>query len=219
MQPSQAINPFNEPLAAFRFPDRSSAVAEFWERFGVEPVMLRVSSGAGLTLCTPTLHESDTETLFLASDERLHVAHTAEGLIELMRDMPDHDLASLRQWPELAESVTIEHIAVAGDNRFDLPAAVINLAEAMDRWLPIQLKATYDFSYDLAISLGLDDVLEALSPDSALYEIYTSLDGLGTAAPLRWTAKRRMAKFDSVSVFDAWSDIETILSDHVEWHR
>ena len=214
-----SINPNNAPLASLRSPVRTPHTVDFWQRMGLEPVMIRVYEGTGLTLCTPTVREDDERAHFLSSEGQLHLARSADGLLDLVARVPDHDLTSLPAWPHLVDSLQAKHIAVLPIHRFDIPAAIDNLSHGPDLWQPQLLIALHDLGYELAISLDLPEVYEALMPGSPLHRLYGLINDLDNALRPRWRVQREIERFDLVGVYDAWTDIYAILADHLAWHE
>jgi hypothetical protein len=209
---SAGVNPSNLPLAVFAASPRPPTIDGFWQHAGVEPIMIRLDAGTALTLRTSTAHA-----LFLA-DARLHVARSAEGLVELVRELPDHRLRELPGWPWLARSLEPRHVVASPWHWYDFADAVDNLSYGVDLWQPSRLVAVFELSYELATALGLDELAQDMEPGSALYEIYGLIRELNSAGPARWSARRKVAQYDLVTIFDAWSDIADILAEHMEWH-
>ncbi|GIH05543.1 hypothetical protein Rhe02_36100 [Rhizocola hellebori] len=212
------VNPHNGPLALLRPPVRTPHTADFWQRVGLEPIIIRVYEGTGLTLCTPSLRDNDTRAQFLSDDRHLHLARSPEGLVGLVEELTEHDLLQLDAWPDLVESIHTKQIAVLPAHRYDIPAALDNLTRGTELWDPKLLTAVYDIVYELAISLDLADIYEALMPGSPLHRLYELVHELDGALLSRRRVQREVERFDLVSVYDAWTDISSIVAEHLQWH-
>lgn len=215
---TNVINPQNAPLASLRPSVRTPNTADFWQHVGLEPIMIRVYEGTGLTLCTPSVRDDDTRAMFLSDDGHLHIARSAQGLVDLAGGLPDHELLGLQTWPDLVEEFQARHVAVLPIHKFDIPAAIDNLSQGTDLWDPKLLIALYDVVYELAISLDLRDVYEALMPDSPLHRLYRLVNEMDSGPLSRWMLQREIERFNLVDVYDAWTDISAILSENFEWH-
>ena len=210
-EPGDAVlNPDDEPLSMLPQSPRAFDTDALWARASFEPVMIRLGGYTGLTLATPSIHDDDERVVFLSDDQGIHLARSVEGLISLAHE--------IGPWRELAPMITPEHVVVLPENMFDLSEAIENYANDSDGWDPWLLTAAYNLCYELALHLEIDEVEEAMAPGSALYELYVVVSRLAAGSVSRWSARQSIARFDLADVFDAWCDINDILSDHMRWH-
>jgi len=208
---SAVLNPDDEPLWDLPESPRGFDANRFWEYAGVEPVMIRIGESTGLTLATPSIHDDDERVVFLSDDQGIHLARSVEGLIDLARE--------IGPWRELASMITPEHVVVLPEYMFDLSEAIEHYANDSADWDPSLLTGVYNFAYEMALHLDIDEVVEALMPGSALYMLYGVVRGLDDGGGFaEWRARQGIAKFDLADVFEAWCDIHDILADHIEWH-
>lgn len=208
--PRRAVNPSNRPLKGLKTPVRSLETDHFWLGLGIEPVMIRLGDRTGLTLATPLIPTDDEPTQFLVDDRCVHMSHSVEGLIELARQ--------LGPWRQEARFITAQHVIVPTHHRYDLTQAIESIALSVEQWDLSQLIEVHNLAYDLANFLEIDVVVEAFAPGSGLHRMYQLIQRLNGGAISRWSAHGSLGRFDLVSVFDAWNDIESNLLQHMQWH-
>ena len=195
---------------AFEYP-RGLEANRFWEGAWVEPVMIRIGGSTGLTLATPSIHDDDERVLFLSNDQGIHVAQSVEGLIDLARQ--------IGPWQDLASRIRPEYVVVLPQYMFDVSEAIVYYSDDSDDWNPSLLTVVYNFAYEMALHLAIDEVVEALAPDSALYTLYGLVRQLDAGGAMtQRSARRGIDRFDLADVYDAWCDIHDILADHIQWH-
>ncbi len=217
--PGVVFNEPNVPIERLFLPQQSADVAELWLRAGIQPIMIRLDHATGVCLATPTIHDADARTSFLAAQGQLHLARRADALMDLVTGLPSHDLQALGTWRWLASSVRPHHVIVHPSLMYDFPAMLENLADGVDRWRPPLLIPVYDLCYELAIALDIDELQAALAPGTPLYQLYLLIKELAEPWRSRSVVAEKIARFDLLDVFDAWSDISDLLADHLVWHE
>jgi len=140
---------------AFEYP-RGLEANMFWEGAWVEPVMIRIDGSTGLTLATPSIHDDDERVLFLSNDQGIHVAKSVEGLIDLARQ--------IGPWQDLASRIRPEYVVVLPQYMFDVSEAIVYYSDDSDDWNPSLLTGVYNFAYEMALHLAIDEVVEAWRP-------------------------------------------------------
>lgn len=204
------LNPGDDPLSILPMSQRPDATSAVWEDAGVEPILIRIDGRTGLTLATPATGDERNPAQFLSDHQGIHLACSTEGLIELA--------GRVGPWRRLGLTMSARRVVVLPENRFDLTEAVEMYVMDVDFWDPSVLTAAFRFSYEAALHLGIDEVIEAMMPGSALYLLHNLVRRLDGGTISQWSARQGIAKFDRADVFQAWCDITDNLSGHLRWH-
>jgi hypothetical protein len=206
----RVLNPDDVPLSMLPFSQRPAATSAAWEEAGVEPILIRVEGRTGLTLATPATGDEQRPARFLSDHQGIHLARSAEGLIELA--------GRVGPWRRLGRAMPARRVEVLPENRFDLTEALEMYVMDVEFWDPALLSAAFRLSYELALHLELDEVIEAMMPGSALHLLHNLVRRLDGGTISQWSARQGIAKFDRADVFQAWCDVTDNLSGQLRWH-
>lgn len=156
--------------------------------------------------------EAVEEAVFLATDGRLHLFRSAEGLVEFVRSDAPHDLTGVDGWDDVVRELQPIHVDPDDEDSYELDLVVENLRGGHDAWDPDLLIAAGEVARDLAFALKLNDVLAALAPGSPLDDLDEALRNGGLFA------RRRMKKISAEQAALAWRSVIGKISAAVEWH-
>ena len=206
-----------EDLDETEDPDEPDEVPTAEGPLEVDPIELALPAGVGLTLRhyrTDTDEDGDEveEAVMLATDGKLHLFRSAEGLVSFVKSDAEHDLAALDGWADLAEELRAEDVVPADDDEYGLDLVVENLRGGHDVWEPDLLIGAGEVARDIGFACGLDDVLTVLSSGSPLDSLDEGLRSGG------FLARRRLRKIGSEQAALGWRSVIGKISAAVEWH-
>jgi len=156
--------------------------------------------------------EAVEEAVFLATDGRLHLFRSAEGLVEFVRSGAEHDLVEVDGWADVVRELQPGHVDPDEEDSYELDLVVENLRGGHDTWDADLLIAAGEIARDLAFALKLNDVLAALAPGSPLDDLDEALRNGG------FLARRRLRKIGAEQAALAWRSVIGKISAAVEWH-
>lgn len=199
--------------------EQSALAARTWSQAEIDPVEIALPKGVGYTLRHYRTAESEDdadepvdEAAFLATDGRLHLFRSAEGLVEFVRSDAPHDLTEVDGWDDVVRELQPVHVRPEDDDSYELDLVMENLRGGHDTWDDDLIVSAGEVARDLAFALGLDDVLSALAPGSPLDDLDEALRNGG------FLARRRMRKISSEQAALAWRSVIGKISAAVEWH-
>ena len=157
-------------LEAAEAVEEEAAPPGFWERAGIDPIMIVTTAGEYYTLRCYL----DDEPLFLGSGGTIEVFRSPRALAKYLaageEGEGNHDLATVSTWPEVVAKATggeLE-IRVDPDNTYVLTGLADDLAGGPETVDPNQLELAVELITDAAQWAGDDSVAEALAPSESL---------------------------------------------------
>ncbi|HEV2089183.1 MAG TPA: hypothetical protein VGR21_12795 [Cryptosporangiaceae bacterium] len=156
--------------------------------------------------------ETAEEAVFLATDGRLHLFRSAEGLVEFVRSDAPHDLTTAEGWDALVAGIEPEFVSPEDEDRYELDLVVANLRGGRDAWDADLLIGAGEIARDVAFGCRLNDVLAALAPGTPLDTMDEALRDGG------FLARRRLRKIGPDQAALAWRSVIGKISTAVEWH-
>jgi hypothetical protein len=145
-----------------------AAPVGFWERIGIDPILIISSAGEHYTLRCYL----DDEPLFLGDDGTIEVFRSPRALAKYLGDdgATGHDLAGVSTWPEVVEKATAGElkITVGPENTYVLTGLADDLHDGPAAVDPTQLELAVELITDAAEWAEDDSVSEALQPSESL---------------------------------------------------
>jgi hypothetical protein len=140
----------------------------FWERIGIDPILIISSAGEHYTLRCYL----DDEPLFLGGDGTIEVFRSPRALAKYLggEGAAGHDLAGVSTWPDVVEKATAGElkITVGPENTYVLTGLADDLQGGPAAVDPNQLELAVELITDAADWAGDGSVAEALQPSESL---------------------------------------------------
>lgn len=180
----------------------------------IETIEIATGAGTGITLRWIEREPDDDgrgtheEPRFLATDGRVQVFGTADGLLAYLHGDAAHDLRDRPGWPEFVRWVTPPALFPAPEHRYELDLVVDNLAGGRDAWIPELLLGAGTIARDLSYALDLD-VWTLLAPDSLLDDFDEAL---------RRNNRWKLRGFDPAQLMQHWLQVIGELTDEIDHH-
>ncbi|OLB65788.1 MAG: DNA primase [Actinobacteria bacterium 13_2_20CM_2_72_6] len=155
--------------------------------------------------------------IFLGKGGRLYLFRSPEGLVEFVKSGAEHDLAQLDTWSELVEQITVEDVAPADEDSYELDLVVENLRGSRDSWDANLLIQAGEVARDLGYALRIDPIIGALSPGSPLDDLDEALRATESGGLGSFFARRKLKKIGSEAAPLGWRTIIGKISSAVDW--
>ncbi|WP_025273320.1 hypothetical protein [Haloglycomyces albus] len=138
-----------------------------------------------------------------------------EALVDYVKANDGNQLDWLDEYEELQKTLTVEHIAPAEEDEYELSGVVSELRRGT--WKTEDLIAAGEFSRDAAYVLDLDSVTEALDPGSPL-DVFDNFLRDSLNGGLRgMRAKRRIKRQPTEQTAIAWRAVISKISERIQW--
>src|SRR5204863_3886672 len=142
--------------------------------------------------------------IFLGKGGRLYLFRSPEGLVEFVKSGAEHDLAQLDTWSELVEQITVEDVAPADEDSYELDLVVENLRGSRDSWDANLLIQAGEVARDLGYALRIDSIIAALSADSPLDDLDEALRATESGGLGSFFARRKLKKIGAEAAPLGW---------------
>jgi hypothetical protein len=155
--------------------------------------------------------------VFLGKGGRLLLFRSPEGLVEFVKSGAEHDLTQLDTWPEVVEKITVEDVAPAEEDSYELDLVVDNLRGSRDSWdAPLVIQAG-EVARDVGYALRIDPIIAALSPGSPLDDLDEALRATESGGLGSFFARRKLKKIGAEAAPLGWRTIIGKISSAVDW--
>ena len=155
--------------------------------------------------------------VFLGKGGRLFLFRSPEGLVEFVKSGAEHDLTQLDTWPDVVEKITVEDVAPADEDSYELDLVVENLRGTRDSWdAPLLIQAG-EVARDLGYALRIDSIIAALSADSPLDDLDEALRATESGGLGSFFARRKLKKIGAEAAPLGWRTIIGKISSAVDW--
>jgi hypothetical protein len=200
--------------------ERDEEITARWQATQVEPVMIRFAEGTGLTLRRSGPRQLNAPRAFLCDGQRLHLARSREGLIDLLQG-PLGDLTVPAGAPRTAKKL-LQPTDVVVLFAYDFPVMIETLPNKNDLG---RFVGVLDLCRELAELRIIDHVAAQLAPVSDLQSFCYLIEIVRSDNVLRDAilgtekrAWRKIRQFDVQGILGIMTQVSNALSECIEWH-
>ena len=155
--------------------------------------------------------------VFLGRPGRLYLFRSPEGLVEFVRSDEPHELTQLDTWAKVRERITVQDVVPQADDVYELDLVVSNLRGGHDAWDPALIIQAGEAARDIAYSLRLESVINAVSAGSSLDELDEALRDAEAGGIGGFFARRRVRRIGAEAAAIGWRTIIGKISAAVDW--